>query len=73
MAMVAEAGPELLMQQGNRTNVLPLSNGGGAVKHDLIDYDKMTQSFIKALQHLSIKYKDDKIAEIIDERLLKVI
>lgn len=73
MSLIAEAGPELLMQQGNKTTVTPLSNGGGATKHDLIDYDKMTLAFIKALKYLSINIDDDKIGEIVDKRLLEVV
>jgi phage tail tape measure protein, TP901 family, core region len=73
MSIIAEAGPELLMQQGNRTNVVPLTNGGGAQKHDIIDYDKMAQSFIKALKYLSINLDGDKIGELVDNRILEVI
>ena len=43
MAMIAEAGPELLLQQGNRTKVLPLSNGGGATPTEIVDYNKMAK------------------------------
>ena len=49
-----ETGPELLLQQGNRTKVMPLSNGGGATPTEIVDY-KMTQSFLTALNSCRLK------------------
>lgn len=73
MAMIAEAGPELLFQQGNRTTVAPLTNGGGATPVDIIDYDRMTAAFIKALRHLKLSVNEDVFAELVDERILKAV
>lgn len=73
MALVAEAGPELLLQQGTKTTVMPLSNGGGATPTEIVDYDKMAASFIKALRYLQIKVDDDVLGKFVDERMLKVI
>lgn len=73
MALVAEAGPELLLQQGTKTTVMPLSNGSGATPTEIVDYDKMTASFIKALRYLQIKVDDDVLGKFVDERMLKVI
>jgi len=73
MAMVAEAGPELLLQQGNRTKVLPLSNGGGATPAEIVDYNKMTQSFLKALNSCKLKIDEDGFVRLVDDRLLRVV
>lgn len=73
MAMVAEAGPELLMQQGNRTHVMPLSRGGGATPTNLIDYDKMAAAFIKALSTIKMQLDKDVVGEFVDDRMLKVM
>lgn len=73
MAMVAEAGPELLLQQGNKTSVMPLSNGGGATPTEIVDYDKMAAALIKALRYLQVKVDGDILGKFVDERLLKVI
>lgn len=73
MAVVAEAGPELLMQQGNRTTVTPLSNGGGAKAVDIFDYEKLAMVFIKSLRSLSINLNGDKVGEFVDDRLIKAV
>ena len=72
-AIVAEAGPELLMQQGSKTKVMPLSNGGGATPTNIIDYDKMTESFTKALNKSKFVLDEDGFVRIVDDRLLKVV
>ncbi len=72
-ALVGEAGPELLTQQGNRTTVSPLSRGGGAVPVDIIDYDKLVQALIKALKTLKIEMNDKEFGKFIDERIFKVV
>ncbi|MEG2505160.1 MAG: hypothetical protein RSB44_10815, partial [Carnobacterium sp.] len=53
MAMVAEAGPELLMQQGNQTKVVPLSSSSKN-STEIFDYEKMAMIFVKAMKYLSI-------------------
>lgn len=73
MAMVAEAGPELLVQQGNRSTVLPLSNGGGATPAQIIDYDKMAAAFLKVMKYLSIRLDSDILGKFIDERIYKAV
>lgn len=73
MAMVAEAGPELLLQQGNRTTVAPLTNGGGATPVDIIDYDKMALAMVRAFKGMAVKIWDEKIGEIMDERIIKAV
>jgi TP901 family phage tail tape measure protein len=73
MAMIAEAGPELLLQQGNRTKVLPLSTGGGAIPTEIVDYNKMTQSFLKALNSCKLKIDEDGFVRLVDDRLLRVV
>ncbi len=73
MAMIAEAGPELLLQQGNRTTVAPLTNGGGATPVDIIDYDKMALAMIRAFKGMTVKIWDEKIGEIMDDRIIKAV
>lgn len=73
MAMIAEAGPELLLQQGNRTTVAPLTNGGGATPVDIIDYDKMAIAMVKAFKGMAVKIWDEKVGEIMDDRIIKAV
>lgn len=72
-AVVAEAGPELLLQQGNKTKVMPLTNGGGAIPTQIIDYNKMTNSFIKALNSCKFTLDEDGFVGIVQEELLRVM
>ncbi|MDD4734019.1 MAG: phage tail tape measure protein [Bacilli bacterium] len=73
MAMVAEAGPELLLQQGNRTKVVPLTESGGPNQTELIDYKKMAQAFMLALTNTKFTVDDDGFARIVKDELLKVV
>jgi hypothetical protein len=73
MAMVAEAGPELLMQQGNRTRVVPLTESGGSNQTDIIDYDKMTDSFIRALSKVKIDLDKAAVGRFVDSRVLRAV
>ena len=73
MAMIAEAGPELLLQQGNRTTVAPLTNGGGATPVDIIDYNKMALAMIQAFKGMAVKIWDEKVGEIMDDRIIKAV
>ena len=73
MAMIAEAGPELLLQQGNKTTVAPLTNGGGATPVDIIDYDKMALAMVQAFRGLAVKIWEEKIGEIVDDRIIKAV
>ena len=72
-AIVAEAGPELLLQQGNKTKVLPLTNGGGATPTQIIDYNKLTNSFMKALNSCKFTLDEDGFVGIVQNELLKVV
>lgn len=72
-AIVAEAGPELLMQQGNHTKVLPLTNGGGATPTQIIDYNKLLNVFSKALSNCKLALDDEGFVRIIDNRLREVV
>lgn len=73
MAMIAEAGPELLLQQGNRTKVVPLTESGGSNQTELIDYKKMAQAFMLALTNAKFTVDDDGFARIVKDELLKVV
>ncbi|MDQ0359700.1 phage tail protein [Breznakia pachnodae] len=73
IAMVGEAGPELLLQQGNRTTVAPLTTGGGANPIDIIDYNKMAEANIKAFKYLCIKLNDEEVGKFVDSRLLEAV
>lgn len=72
-AMIAEAGPELLMQQGNKTRVMPLTNGGGATPTQLIDYNKLENTMVKSLNSCKFTLDDEGFVRIVKDELLKVI
>lgn len=72
-AIVGEAGAELLTQKGNRTTVSPLTRGGGANPVDIIDYDKLAITLVKAFKNLSILMDGDKLGEVVDNRILKAV
>lgn len=71
-AVVAEAGPELLMQQGNKTRVVPLS-GSSSNSSNIIDYKKLLQVFIKALNSCKMSLDKDGFVRFIEDELLKVV
>jgi TP901 family phage tail tape measure protein len=73
MAMIAEAGPELLLQQGNKTKVMPLSSGGGATPTEIIDYEEITRAFIRALSNSKLMLDEDGFVRIVKEELLRVV
>lgn len=73
MAMIAEAGPELLLQQGNRTKVVPLTESGGSNQTEIIDYKKMSQAFMLALTNTKFTVDDEGFARIVKDELLKVV
>jgi len=73
MAMIAEAGPELLLQQGNRTKVLPLSSNSSTKSAEIVDYEKLSKSFLKALNSCKLKLDEDGFVQFIDERLMEVV
>lgn len=73
MSIVAEAGPELIMQNGNRTTVAPLTRGGGASPVDIIDYNKLAQVLKSSLQYMHITLDKDKVGNFVDERMLKAV
>lgn len=72
-AIFNEAGPEMLTVSGGTARVTPLSRGNGGQIDDLIDYDRMTESFIKAIRYLRIYLEDEVLAEFIDSRILEVV
>lgn len=72
-AIIAESGPELLTSSGGRTTVTPLSDGGGAVKRELIDYDKLAKAMAKALTGVKFALDEDGFVGMIDNRLLEVV
>lgn len=71
-AIFGEAGPEMLTVSGGTARVTPLGGTSGE-NRDIIDYDKMAQSFIQAIKFLKLYVGKDVLAQIIDERLLEVM
>lgn len=72
-AMVGEAGPELLQSNGRSTKVLPLTNGGGATPVNVIDYKKMLNVFLQALNTCKMKLDKDGFIRFINDALLEVV
>lgn len=72
-AIVGEAGPELLSTNGKRTKVMPLTRGGGATPVNVIDYDKLFNMFIKALNSCKMKLDKDGFVRFINDVLLEVV
>lgn len=73
MAVVAEAGPELLMQQGNKTKVMPLTHGGGATPTEIIDYQKLGYEVAKAIKGMVVEMDGRELGKVIDKRLVKAV
>ena len=73
MAIVAEAGPELLMQQGNKTTVRPLTNGGGATPTEIIDYKKLAYEIAKAFKGMAVEMDSRQLGKVIDKRVAKAV
>ena len=67
-AVVAEAGPEMLMQQGNRTRVVPLTNKSKTTAN-IIDYEKLFKMFLKALNSCKLKLDRDGFIKFIDDHI----
>lgn len=55
VSIVGEAGAEMLQQTSRGTRVIPLTDSGGTNKQDIIDYDRLAEIFINALQTLDSK------------------
>ncbi len=72
-AIVGEAGPEMLYNNGRSTKVLPLSNGGGATPVNIIDYEKLTQAFLKALAKCRLVFDKEGFIKIMLEELYEVM
>lgn len=72
-SIVGEAGPEMLVNNGKSTKVLPLTNGGGANPVNIIDYDKLLKVFIKALNSCKMKLDKDGFVRFINDVLLEVM
>lgn len=71
-AIVAEAGPELLMQSGNSTRVVPLSKNSSNTSQ-IIDYIKLAKAVFKEFANGKIKIDKKGFIKIIDERLAEVV
>ena len=72
-AIVAEAGPELLTQEGTKTKVTPLTSGGGAKPAQIIDYNKLTNSIVSALLSSKFSLDDDGFVRIVKDELIRVM
>lgn len=68
-AIVGEAGPELLMQGAGRSRVVPLT-GDQARNTEIIDYERMASSFVKALSGARFEVGPDGMMSIIDKRII---
>lgn len=66
-AIVGEAGPEILQQMGTKTRVTPLSESGGINKSDLIDYNRITESFVYALSKLKFSFDKRELGKLVRE------
>lgn len=71
-AVVAEAGPEMLFQQGNKTKVVPLTNHS-KTSANIIDYDKMYRSFLKALSICKLKLDREGWIRFINDQIWEAI
>ena len=73
-AVVAEAGPELLLQKGSSTKVVPLTNSSTNTPiSNFIDYNKLYLSFLKALNSCKFILDKEGFVRIIDDRLMEVV
>ena len=73
-AIVGERGPELLQNDGGRTSVTPLSDGGGAKKRTIdFDYKQNAREIRKALAGMRFTLDSDGFIRLVDERLLEVL
>ncbi|HAM62120.1 MAG TPA: hypothetical protein DCP62_00170 [Erysipelotrichaceae bacterium] len=64
MAVVAEAGPELLLQQGNSTKVVPLSQS--SKNHvEIIDYDRLEALLLRVLAKMRLEIGTDGVLRLI--------
>lgn len=71
-AIVAEAGPELLMQNGNSTRVVPLSKNSSNTTQ-IIDYVKLAKEVFKEFANGKIKIDKKGFIRMIDERLGEIV
>ena len=71
-AIVAEAGPELLMQNGNSTRVVPLSKNSSNTTQ-IIDYVKLAKEVFKEFAKGKIKIDKKGFIRMIDERLGEIV
>lgn len=71
-AIVAEAGPEMLLQQGNKTKVLPLSSSSKN-RAEIIDYEKMFKMFLKALNACKLKLDREGWIKFINDQIWEAI
>lgn len=72
-AIVGEAGPELLSNNGKSTKVMPLTRGGGATPVNVIDYNKLFNIFINALNSCKMKLDKDGFVRFVNDVLLEVV
>lgn len=67
-AVVAEAGPEMLFQQGNKTRVVPLTNNSKTTAN-IIDYEKLFKMFLKALNSCKLKLDREGFIKFINNQI----
>lgn len=70
-AIVGEAGPEILTNNGGNPKVVPLNKNNN--DFNILDYEKMFKLFLKALNSCKLKLDRDGFIRFIDDRLNEVI
>lgn len=70
-AIVGEAGPEILTNNGGNPKVVPLNKNSN--DFNILDYEKLFKLFLKALNSCKLKLDRDGFIRFIDDRLNEVI
>ncbi len=70
-AIVGEAGPEILTNNGGNPKVVPLNKNNN--DFNILDYEKLFKLFLKALNSCKLKLDRDGFIRFIDDRLNEVI
>lgn len=70
-AIVGEAGPEILTNNGGNPKVIPLNKNNN--DFNILDYEKLFKLFLKALNSCKLKLDRDGFIRFIDDRLNEVI
>lgn len=71
-AIVGEAGPEILTNNGGNPKVIPLNKSNDS-NNNIIDYYKLMKTFLLALNKCKLKLDKDGFIRLIDDRLDEVI